>query len=77
MSTLPGAKVMDVTSRLERLGKSAGDKVALLVHVGNKDVGKCSHEVVEAKFWLLGKKLKARTSKVAFSEVLPVPHTEM
>nr|GFB50161.1 hypothetical protein [Tanacetum cinerariifolium] len=82
VTCLPGAKVADVTSRLDRLVESAGEEVAVVVHVGTNDVGKCSRAVLEAKFSravleakfrLLGRKLKSRTPKVAFSEVLPVP----
>ncbi|XP_075768138.1 uncharacterized protein LOC142821193 isoform X1 [Pelodiscus sinensis] len=36
------------------------------------DVGRGRREVLEAKFRLLGKRLKPRTSMVAFSEMLPV-----
>ena len=39
MTTLPGAKVVDVTSHMERVVKSAGDEVALVVHVGTKHMG--------------------------------------
>ena len=73
VTCLPGAKVADITSRLDRLVESAGEEVAVVVHVGTNDVGKGSREVLEAKFRLLGRRLKARTPKVAFSEVLPVP----
>lgn len=36
---------------------------------------KCSHKVLEAKFRLLDRMLKARTFNVAFSKMLQVPHT--
>lgn len=47
-----------------------------MVHVGTNNVEKCSYVVVEGKISLLGRRLKARTSKVAFLEVLPVLHAE-
>ena len=75
MICLPGAKVTDITSHLDRLVESPGDEVAVVVHVGTNNMGKCSREVLEAKFRLLRRKLKAKTSKVAFSEVLTVPRT--
>lgn len=73
VTCLPGAKVADITRVIDRLVDSAGEESAVVVHVGTNDVGKCSREVLEQKFRLLGRRLKARTSKVAFSEVLPVP----
>ena len=74
VTCVPGAKVANITYHLDRLVESAEDKVPVVVHVGTNNVGKCSHEALEAKFRLSRRKLKARTSKVAFSEVLPVPH---
>lgn len=47
----------------------------VIVHVGINEVGKCSHVVLEENVMLLGRRFKTRTSKVAFSEVLPVLHT--
>lgn len=45
----------------------------VVVHVGTNDTGKGRRDVLEAKFRLLGKRLKSRTSMVAFPEMLPVP----
>ena len=73
VTCLSSAKVVDITSRLDRLVESAGYEIAVVDHISTNDVEKCSCEVLEAKFRLFGRKLKARTSKAAFSEVLPVP----
>lgn len=45
----------------------------VLVHVGTNKVSKGSWEVMEAKFRLLGRRLKFKTSMAAFSELLPMP----
>ena len=44
-----------------------------MLHVSTNEVGECIRNILEAKFRLLGRKLKARNSKAAFSEVLGVP----
>lgn len=46
-----------------------------MVNIGTNNVGRCSHMVLEEKFTLLDKIFKTRTSKVAFSKVLPIPYT--
>ena len=73
VTCLPGAKVEDLLRHLDRLMCSAGEELVVVVHVGTNDVGKGRRDVLEAKFRLLGKRLKSRTSMVAFSEMLPVP----
>ncbi|XP_075774322.1 uncharacterized protein LOC142825946 [Pelodiscus sinensis] len=73
VTCLPGAKVADLSRHLDRLMCSAGEEPVVVVHVGTNDVGKSRRDVLEAKFRLLGKRLKSRTSMVAFSEMLPVP----
>uniref|UniRef100_A0A8C3F4Q9 SGNH hydrolase-type esterase domain-containing protein n=1 Tax=Chrysemys picta bellii TaxID=8478 RepID=A0A8C3F4Q9_CHRPI len=75
VTCLPGAKVADLSRHLDRLMCSAGEEPVVVVHVGTNDIGKGRRDVLEAKFRLLGKRLKSRTSMVAFSEMLPVPHT--
>lgn len=45
-----------------------------MVHVGTNHMGKCSEEVWEAKFRLLGRKHKVRTPKVSFVEEVLVTH---
>lgn len=45
----------------------------IVVHVDTNDVGKGSREVLEAKFMLLGWKLKPMFPMEAFSEMPPVP----
>ncbi|XP_053160636.1 uncharacterized protein LOC128348917 [Hemicordylus capensis] len=72
VTCLPGAKVADIMQCLDRLLGSAGEETVVVVHVGTNDVGKCSREVLEAKFRLIGSILKSRTPKLAFSEMLPV-----
>ena len=71
---LTGAKVTDIMYPLDRLVENAGEKVVVL-YVSTKDMGECSQKALDAKFRLLGKKLKARTSMVVFLEVLPLPRT--
>uniref|UniRef100_A0A8C3F9E0 Uncharacterized protein n=1 Tax=Chrysemys picta bellii TaxID=8478 RepID=A0A8C3F9E0_CHRPI len=53
---------------------NAGEEPVVVEHVGTNDIRKDRRDVLEAKFRLLGKRLKSRTSMVAFSEMLPVPH---
>ena len=74
VTCLPGAKVADLSRHLDRLMCSAGEEPVVVVHVGTNDIGKGRRDALEAKFRLLGKRLKSRTSMVAFSEMLPVPH---
>lgn len=62
------------TYGLDRLIDSAGEEPVFVMPVGTNNMEKCCHEVLEEKIRLLGRGLKARTSKVAFSEVLAVPH---
>uniref|UniRef100_A0A8C3IA66 SGNH hydrolase-type esterase domain-containing protein n=1 Tax=Chrysemys picta bellii TaxID=8478 RepID=A0A8C3IA66_CHRPI len=73
VTCLPGATVVDRSRYLHRLMCSAGEEPVVVVHVGTNDIGKGRRDVLEAKFRLLGKRLKSRTSMVAFSEMLPVP----
>lgn len=47
----------------------------VMMHVGINVMGKYSCDVLEAKCRLLHRVLKARASKVAFSDMLPVPPT--
>ncbi|XP_050804876.1 uncharacterized protein LOC127048856 [Gopherus flavomarginatus] len=75
VTCLPGAKIADLSRHLDRLMCSAGEEPVVVVHVGTNDIGKGRKDVLEAKFKLLGKRLKSRTSMVAFSEMLPVPRS--
>lgn len=65
-------KVVDIALCLG----STGEASAVVVHSGTSDIGKCSSLLLEEKFRLLRRKLKARTSKEAFSELLLVLCTE-
>ena len=52
MTCLPGVKLLDITSHLDRLVESAQHKVAVVVYVSTNNVGKCNQEVLEGKFRL-------------------------
>lgn len=45
-----------------------------IMHIGTKDIKECNLVMLEAKLNLLGSMLKCRTSWVAFSKILVVPH---
>lgn len=47
----------------------------VMVYAGTINVEKYSIVVLEEKFRLLGRNLKAKTSEFAFSEMLPFPYT--
>lgn len=67
--------VVDITCCLDRLTDSGGEESAVMAHAGTHDNEKCSCLVLEEKCILLGRKLKAKTSKDAFLKLLPVPCT--
>ena len=50
----------------------AGEDPAVMVHVGTNDIGRGRWRVLN-DFKDLGAKFMNRTSKVVFSEILPVP----
>lgn len=75
VNCLAHAKVADLRRHLDRLICSAGEESVFLVNVGTSDIGKDWREALEAKFSLLGKRLKSNTSMVAFSEMLLVTRT--
>ena len=70
---LPGAKVRDVTERLQNILEGEGEQPVVVVHIGTNDIGKKRDEVLQGEFRELGDKLKSRTSKVIISGLLPVP----
>ena len=70
---LPGARVKDVSERLQGILEGEGEQPAVVVHIGTNDIGKKRDEVLQAEFRELGVKLKSRTSKVVISGLLPVP----
>uniref|UniRef100_A0A8C5M2I2 SGNH hydrolase-type esterase domain-containing protein n=1 Tax=Leptobrachium leishanense TaxID=445787 RepID=A0A8C5M2I2_9ANUR len=71
---LPGARVRHVVDRVDRLLGGAGDDPAVMVHIGTNDKVSGRWKDLKNDFRELGSKLKKRSSKVVFSEILPVPH---
>lgn len=70
---LPGARVRHIADRVDRLLGGAGENPAVMVHIGTNDKVRGRWSVLKNDFRDLGQKLRARTSKVIFSEILPVP----
>ena len=70
---LPGARVRHIADRVDRLLGGAGEDPAVMVHIGTNDKVRGRWRVLKNDFRDLGQKLRARTSKVVFSEILPVP----
>lgn len=70
---LPGARVKDVSERLQDILEWEGEQPVVVVHIGTNDIGKKRDEVLQGEFRELGDKLKSRTSKVIISGLLPVP----
>lgn len=46
---------------LDGLLVNAGEEPMMVVHVGTNDIGSCRREVQEAKFRLLGRRLRSRS----------------
>lgn len=70
---LPGARVRHVADRVDGLLGGAGDDPAVMVHIGTNDKVRGRWKDLKNEFRELGSKLKKRSSKVVFSEILPVP----
>uniref|UniRef100_A0A8C5MJG2 SGNH hydrolase-type esterase domain-containing protein n=1 Tax=Leptobrachium leishanense TaxID=445787 RepID=A0A8C5MJG2_9ANUR len=70
---LPGARVRHVVDRVDRLLGGAGEDPAVMVHIGTNDKVSGRWKDLKNDFRELGSKLKKRSSKVVFSEILPVP----
>ncbi|XP_055522044.1 uncharacterized protein LOC129716197 isoform X1 [Leucoraja erinacea] len=70
---LPGARIQDVTDRVQKILKGEGEHPEVVVHVGTNDVGKKGMNILQRDFRELGKMLKSRTSRVVISGLLPVP----
>ena len=70
---LPGARVRHITDLADRILGGAGEDPAVMVHVGTNDKVRGRWRVLKNDFRDLGAKLRSRTSKVVFSEILPVP----
>ncbi|XP_064417904.1 uncharacterized protein LOC135358278 [Latimeria chalumnae] len=73
VSCLPGARVEDLRSRVDRMLEGMGEEPVVVVHVGTNNIGRTRPEVLRANFIDLGRQLRKRTSRVVFSEILPVP----
>jgi len=56
---LPGARVHDISDRVFRILKGAGEQPEVVVHIGTNDIGKKRDEDVKNDFRELGWKLKA------------------
>ncbi|XP_059500994.1 uncharacterized protein LOC132209499 [Stegostoma tigrinum] len=70
---LPGARIQDITDRVQRILKGEGEDPEVVVHVGTNDVGKKRRSILQRDFRELRRKLKSRTSRVVISGLLPVP----
>ena len=70
---LPGARVRDVSDRVFGILKGEGEQPQVVVHIGTNNIGKKRDGDVRQVFRELGWKLRARTNRVLFSGLLPVP----
>ena len=70
---LPGARVRDVSDRVQDILEWEGDQPEVVVHVGTNNIGRNSEEVLKREYRELGRKLRSRTTKVVISGLLPVP----
>ena len=62
----------DVSDRVYDILVGEGKQLEVVIHVGTNDIGKKRDEVLKCEFRELGRRLKNRTSRVAFSGLLPV-----
>lgn len=65
VTCLPRCKGSRPPRCVDRLFGRVGKELEVVVHVGTRDIGKDSKEVLEARFRLLGRRLKSRISTVA------------
>ena len=70
---LPGARVQDISSGLQRNLEWEGKNPVVVVHVGANDIGRTGTKVLQREYEKLGAKLKSRTNKVVISGLLPEP----
>ena len=70
---LPGARVWDVSERVQDILKWEGEEPEVVVHIGTNDIGRKREEVLKGEFRELGGELRRRTAKVTISGLLPVP----
>uniref|UniRef100_A0A670JHM6 SGNH hydrolase-type esterase domain-containing protein n=1 Tax=Podarcis muralis TaxID=64176 RepID=A0A670JHM6_PODMU len=69
---LPGAKIQDVTERLQGIIKPTDKYPFLLVHVGTNDTASNSLQKIKREYEALGRKLKQLNAQIVISSVLPV-----
>ena len=70
---LPGARVRDVTERVQDSLKWEGEEPEVVIHIGTIDIGRKREEALKGEFRELGGELSGRTAKVTLSGLLPVP----
>ena len=70
---LPGARVRDVSDRVQGILKWEGMEPEVVVHIGTNDIGRKGEEVLKQEYKELGWQLRRRTAKVVMSGLLPVP----
>ncbi|XP_072352062.1 uncharacterized protein [Scyliorhinus torazame] len=70
---LPGARVRDISNRLERILEREREDPVVVVHVGTNNIGKSRKEDLFRDYKELGFKLKNRSSRVIISGLLPEP----
>ena len=74
---LPGARIKDISSGLERNLQWEGEDPVVLVHVGTNDIDRTRKKVLLQEYEQLGVKLKNRTSRVIISGLLPEPRANL
>lgn len=72
-SCLLGARVEDLWSQIDRMFEGMGEEPVVVVHVGTNNIGRTRLEFFRANFIDVGRQLRKKTSRVVFSEILPVP----
>ncbi|KAG9465935.1 hypothetical protein GDO78_017503 [Eleutherodactylus coqui] len=70
---LPGARVRHIADRIDRLLGGTGKDSVVMVHVGTNEQIRGQLRALKNDFKDLGSKLRARTSGLVFSEILPAP----
>ena len=70
---LPGARVRDVSDRVQDILKWEGKEPEVVVHIGTNDIGRKGEEVLKQEYKELGWQIRRRTAKVVISGLLPVP----
>ena len=70
---LPGARIQDITDRLQGIFKGEGEEPEVVVHVGINYIGKKRKVILQWDIRELGRRLKSKTSRVVIFGLLPVP----